>query len=744
MSAKESDARTQGTITAQLMLDQFGDGTNVDRILDGDTQERWLDPWAEYLEKNLKVTFRPQMKLQGFNPTMPVPTGPRSAPLKVFNATFQKVKRWGAIDTSVGPETVDADIFVLAIPMEAANKMVGSLAATDESFQTTWPFDVAPSYPDLVKGSWAVDYSVKRLHDFPRRVFPFDADPNYVWMFGMQFFLRDDLPILKGHLYYPDSAFGLSSISQPQFWADDFKQTWGNHLVGGAISVDIGDWGTPAPAAAPVGVAGKMAYELTKQELVDEIWRQLHASLNSGRYHQVGHGVTTWRGELPDQPLYWFVGDELYYPNATSPPTTNTPFLINRPTEYMLRPGTPGYYRVHIDQFVMAGNWMQTHTRLNTMEGSNESARHAVNAILRHYEYEGDECTIWNPEHCEPGAFNAMQDLDAKLHAQGLPHVFNALGVYCGIKTFLPTGCFPTLLTCASLAACMGKPGTSGCGPAPSGPLNTLMQLLGVGPDTLASIFGVDVGDLVDAEQQVLANEANAVLDAEQAMLDHIEGRAIPRVKPEIPKLLPEEERGLLGRLRTLRAGPVAEEQGLVPQDVMEQGTSGGSELDALRAWASQADPHGLAEVDLALADGELQLDLVQKRGDLGEGERQVLLDELQEAAWSLRIAQGEAITNNPVNRALVEALGDAAAAVMPSGGAPELGRSTLDEERRASIGTLFAGPLQALTWGEVPENQNPRVDHRTLHHKLPQPKRRPPMRRRLLSKLLGGLQNPK
>src|SRR6185369_11239522 len=49
MSGTESDAHTSGNIHLQLLLDQVGDGSRVDRLLDGPTSEQWFDHWKVYL-----------------------------------------------------------------------------------------------------------------------------------------------------------------------------------------------------------------------------------------------------------------------------------------------------------------------------------------------------------------------------------------------------------------------------------------------------------------------------------------------------------------------------------------------------------------------------------------------------------------------------------------------------------------------------------------------------------------------
>ena len=78
---------------------------------------------------------------------------------------------------------------------------------------------------------------------------------------------------------------------------------------------------------------------------------------------------------------------------------------------------------------------MKTHTRLTTMEAANESARHAVNAILREAERveptgrAGNLCTIWPLYEREIEDLRLLRDLDARLMERGLPHCLDILGL---------------------------------------------------------------------------------------------------------------------------------------------------------------------------------------------------------------------------------------------------------------------------------------------------------------------------
>ena len=76
---------------------------------------------------------------------------------------------------------------------------------------------------------------------------------------------------------------------------------------------------------------------------------------------------------------------------------------------------------------MLAGTYMQTFTRLTSMEAANESARHAVNAFLQSWEIGGDRCDIWDPEDHELEDLQWFKDLDEKLFDRKLPHFVDIL-----------------------------------------------------------------------------------------------------------------------------------------------------------------------------------------------------------------------------------------------------------------------------------------------------------------------------
>ena len=60
------------------------------------------------------------------------------------------------------------------------------------------------------------------------------------------------------------------------------------------------------------------------------------------------------------------------------PPTNNSRLLVHPPGSWAIRPDAGD----RIPNLVLAGDYVRTYTDLASMEGANEAARRAVNAIL--------------------------------------------------------------------------------------------------------------------------------------------------------------------------------------------------------------------------------------------------------------------------------------------------------------------------------------------------------------------------
>jgi 15-cis-phytoene desaturase len=355
MDPRRGSARTIGTISMQLILDYADTGVSNDRTMGGPTSEMWLDPWVDHLT-GLGVTFR-----AGVHATRLHVGGGRITGVELSDGT-----------------TAIADYVVLAVPLEAA---IGLIT------------------PEL----GALDPALERLRT---------ANPDELvsWMVGIQYFLYEDVPLVRGHTFFPDSPWALTAISQPQFWRDLglFRKRYGSGEVGGLISVDISDWDTPGMFVP------KPAKQCTPDEVAQEVWGQLKAALNGD-----GPGAET----LTDEMLHsWHLDADLDYSGGI-PPRNDSRLLVHPPGSWELRPEAA----TRVPNLVLAADYVRTHTDLASMEGANEAARRAVNAILERSGSAQPRVPIWPL--VEPRQFERAKKLDAWLHARGYPHAFELLGI---------------------------------------------------------------------------------------------------------------------------------------------------------------------------------------------------------------------------------------------------------------------------------------------------------------------------
>ncbi|MGE0546310.1 MAG: FAD-dependent oxidoreductase [Kofleriaceae bacterium] len=355
MDPKRGSARTIGRISMQLIMDYADRGVNNDRTMGGPTSEMWIDPWITHLQ-GLGVDFH---------------GGTAVTAIDVAGGQISQVQLSGG-------GTATADFYVLAVPIEAAIGLIN---------------------PQLA----ALDPSLARLRA---------ANPNDVvsWMSGVQLFLYEDVPLVRGHTFYPDSPWALTSISQPQFWRDLglFRTRYGDGSVGGLISVDVSDWDTPGKFIA------KTAKQCTKAEVADEVWRQLKAALNGSE-----PGDQVLRDELLHS---WHVDDDLDY-SGGSPPINSSRLLVHPPGSWELRPEAS----TAVPNLVIAGDYVRTSTDLASMEGASEAARRAVNTILRRSASLAAPAQLWDL--VEPELFDGWKALDERLYLGGYRHLFEIMGI---------------------------------------------------------------------------------------------------------------------------------------------------------------------------------------------------------------------------------------------------------------------------------------------------------------------------
>ncbi len=227
MKAEQSSTRTVGRILWQLFYGLLVPGRTFDRLLNGPTNDVWIDPWREHLSGRLGVVLVP-------------------------NATVKSLKLAGDRVRSVTIERngqlteVTADFYVAAVPVEVMQDLVTE--------------DIRNAAPSLA--------GLRQL--------------KTEWMNGIQFYLKTDQRLADGHAIYLNSNWALTSISQRQFWRSYDLTQYGNGEVGGILSVDISNW------TAPGNFNGKPAMEcFTREEIKDEVWAQLKAALNVEGLQQI-------------------------------------------------------------------------------------------------------------------------------------------------------------------------------------------------------------------------------------------------------------------------------------------------------------------------------------------------------------------------------------------------------------------------------------------------------------------------
>ncbi len=347
--AKEISARTGCAILLQLLFDIGLPGKSADRLLNGPTSEVWIQPWRAHLE-SLGVTF-------------------------VFDARVTAINLDGASVRSVSyhhegtDKEIDGDWFISAVPVERMIPLVSPALGV-------------------------LDPGLNQLNQLVRR-----------WMNGIVIYLRQDVPIVNGHVIYIDAPWSLTSISQRQFW-DNPMSDFGAGDLGGILSVDISDWYTPGM------LYNKKAMDCSKQEIFNEVWAQLKAHLNVSGSPEV----------LSDDNLIsWHLDDDVKAPEINRADGVREdinlePLLVNTKGSWYVRPEAT----TNVPNLFLAADYVRTHTDLATMEGANEAARRSVNAILTRSSSTATPCEIW-PLH-EPVIFEPLRALDKHRYEHGHPH----------------------------------------------------------------------------------------------------------------------------------------------------------------------------------------------------------------------------------------------------------------------------------------------------------------------------------
>ncbi len=376
---------------------------------------------------------------------------------QIDEATLAVHFRENGEDSHVLLQDQDAsfDYCVLAVPAHVAESLTGKLndlglggTISDLEGFTTWaPPELGPLEPQGKRRRRPKDVQVR----CPVCMDSLGTKPwdRFQTLAGIQYYFTTEFQLARGHVYYADAEWALSSINQHGLWEErpSLRQ---NGFVS-VLSVDIGDWNRRVPIRDPATglTEQKAARDCTPDELAQEVWRQICTSLLGEMQPDVmdldqdrRRDIQRWAERLP-RPAWYLVDRNLRFatsstcvscnPSSTGtapefepekPVVTNAaPYLVpivgdwfNRPggfpwnphgTSMIIRPtertwrrelrdrwtwqARHGGYQVHFGKhqheggLVFAGTWCKTFTRMTTMEAACESGRHAVNAILDHF-----------------------------------------------------------------------------------------------------------------------------------------------------------------------------------------------------------------------------------------------------------------------------------------------------------------------------------------------------------------------
>lgn len=345
-SGARASSRTVGDITVELFVISGRPGLPSDRLLDGPTSEVWIDPWVRYLESTGRFTLH---------------TGHLVRRLDFDGQSLQGAE----IEAGGATTTVTADAYVAAVPVEVLATFVDD--------------ETAAMSPTLAKTR------------------PLAA--HVQWMAGIQIYLKRDVKIVAGHTVYVGSPWGLTSVSQQQFWSKHELARDSDGRVHGVLSIDISNWDAP-------GTNGKAARVCSPDEICAEVLTQIRACL-----------ADVPGADLTDDNIasYFIDPDVVFFPNGGGAAKNYEPLLVNELGSWWIRPNA----YTEITNLYLAGDFVKGYTDLATMEGANEAARRAVNALVLDHELGGQLCQLWEVH--ETPLLAPLRWLDARRFAKGEP-----------------------------------------------------------------------------------------------------------------------------------------------------------------------------------------------------------------------------------------------------------------------------------------------------------------------------------
>jgi uncharacterized protein with NAD-binding domain and iron-sulfur cluster len=464
------DARTYGLTSVQMARDYMNMADDKDMLLNGPTSESWMRPWKEYL-KRIGVRFYLgcfEKFVSDGEELLPVARGPDGAIDPIAEDPRFPYQRFKPEQGDDDPE----QFFLMAIPYEWTTEKIweywrqqqqnDGLVELDNDLEAIRCFDRDDAnrhgrngVPNRPGGITSPPSQTSRLATgAPNQPFHYPMRD----FFGLQCYFNKLVQYGDGYLYFLNSEWGLTSISQRYFWRRRLSLMKG---FLGLVSIDIGDAYTPYESA---GIGNVSAWNCSRLEMESLTFEQMQSVLPGS----IAKTIPPPQITLVDKGLVFDLNGSVLYnktPFFTQIAGQNKRKIAEYSPEARLARFHAGsihrtnheyddfeniLYRISNKRWLVAGNFMPTHTRISTMESAMESGRIAVNAILHNLltsgiptdqiqimteselealeiEPQGTFCEIFPPEQHELPDLNWLKDMDRCLMAEGLPHFLDIL-----------------------------------------------------------------------------------------------------------------------------------------------------------------------------------------------------------------------------------------------------------------------------------------------------------------------------
>lgn len=391
MDPEHADARTQGNITIQLLMDQFALHDQSDSTLAGPTSTTWLSHWRTYLEEQGVRFFLGEVTA----------IFEKAGRAKIAIAFPDGLTPREYLDGEANLQRIRDHYIVSALDLVSLARVATSLRNRGAHGKP----GVLDDLNRLIRDHDGRDRDLEDIRQIGQHGPDGGLGDRFQTLTGIQLYYKHHVSFANGHIYFAGTPWGLSAISQVQFWGP-FGSGHRGRLFGN-LSIDIGSWRAGKRLRSPNCLGRDKIAALVQEQIDGCTLAPDQASLRRAIYYHlddfIGFGPAP-----PDDP-------KKHHDEAAPAyvPTRNyAPFLINVKDEWNLRPRgepwspndlvsrgrvagdgtddgpiwTPARdgYPVYHGNLVLAGTHMRTFTRMATMEAANESARHAVNTILDH------------------------------------------------------------------------------------------------------------------------------------------------------------------------------------------------------------------------------------------------------------------------------------------------------------------------------------------------------------------------